>query len=406
MQQSSKSTKLSAFFCLYIAQSIPKSFFSTVIPVLMRQEDFSLTTIGLLQLIKLPWILKFLWSPYVDSKTSSLGSYKRWITYSEICYAVLIFTVALLDLKTDITLIAILIVASFAASATQDIATDALAVRSFSRKDKSLVNSMQSMGSFAGVLIGSGVLLLLFKQMGWNLILPALAIFVLLALLPLYRLKKGDLIESRKARPKARKKDLLLFFTQKRIWRQIGYLMLCYSGLTGTLSMLRPYMVDLGYGVEDIGFILGIVGTAFGFVFSFLGGFVVRRIGRYYSRVLFALLSVVATLYFSVIGYSGEPSLLALYIGIALLWGAYGMSTIVVYTTAMDYVRSGLEGTDFTLQTVLTHLSGMIIATLSGAIANWLGYSGLFIFEAFFAVITLLYAIFVFRIKRKQCKAN
>ena len=62
------SKKLLTFFCLYIAQTIPMSFFSTVIPVMMRQENFSLSTIGLLQLIKLPWILKFLWSPLVDRR--------------------------------------------------------------------------------------------------------------------------------------------------------------------------------------------------------------------------------------------------------------------------------------------------------------------------------------------------
>ncbi len=61
MIQKDKTYNLATFFCLYIAQTIPMSFFSTVIPVMMRQENFSLSAIGLLQLIKLPWILKFLW---------------------------------------------------------------------------------------------------------------------------------------------------------------------------------------------------------------------------------------------------------------------------------------------------------------------------------------------------------
>lgn len=404
--QREKAAKLTTFFSLYIAQSIPKSFFSTVIPVLMRQESFSLTAIGLLQLIKLPWILKFLWSPYVDSQCDSLKSYKRWITYSEICYAVLIFTVALLDLKTDIILIAVLVIASFAASATQDIATDALAVRSFNRKDKSLVNSMQSMGSFAGTMIGSGVLLLLFKEMGWNVILPYLALFVLVALIPLSFLKKRHLRESATPRPKAKGKDLLLFFKQKKIWKQIGYLLLAYSSLTGTLSMLRPYMVDLGYSIQEIGFMLGIVGTSFGFVFSMLGGIVVRKVGRYYSRVLFAALSIVTLTY--LVGISLiTPTTWMLYIAISLLWGVYGMSTIIVYTSAMDYVRCGLEGTDFTLQTVITHLSGIVIAFVSGVVANYMNYQGLFIFELFLAIVTLIYAIFVFRLPRRiHFKAN
>lgn len=137
MEQKNKIFNLGTFFCLYIAQTIPMSFFSTVIPVMMRQENFSLSAIGLLQLIKLPWILKFLWSPMVDRHARTTGDYKRWIFSSELIYAVLIFAVAFLDFKTDFYTIIALIIVSFVASATQDIATDALAVLSFSRKDKS-----------------------------------------------------------------------------------------------------------------------------------------------------------------------------------------------------------------------------------------------------------------------------
>ena len=90
MIQKDKTYNLATFFCLYIAQTIPMSFFSTVIPVMMRQEDFSLSAIGLLQLIKLPWILKFLWSPMVDRHAVTTGDYKRWIFSSELIYAGLI----------------------------------------------------------------------------------------------------------------------------------------------------------------------------------------------------------------------------------------------------------------------------------------------------------------------------
>ena len=40
MIQKDKTYNLATFFCLYIAQTIPMSFFSTVIPVMMRQENF------------------------------------------------------------------------------------------------------------------------------------------------------------------------------------------------------------------------------------------------------------------------------------------------------------------------------------------------------------------------------
>ena len=250
MIQKDKTYNLATFFCLYIAQTIPMSFFSTVIPVMMRQEDFSLSAIGLLQLIKLPWILKFLWSPMVDRHAVTTGDYKRWIFSSELIYAGLIFAVAFLDFHTDFYTIVALIIISFVASATQDIATDALAVLAFSRKDKSLANSMQSMGSFGGSMIGGGVLLLLFKQIGWNGLLPCVALFVIAALLPLF-FNKGIRIQPKEAHERAKKADVIYFFARRSIWKQIGFLFLYYSGLIGTLAMLKPWLVDLGYDMKE-----------------------------------------------------------------------------------------------------------------------------------------------------------
>ena len=402
-----KTFNLATFFCLYIAQTIPMSFFSTVIPVMMRQENFTLSAIGLLQLIKLPWIVKFLWSPIVDRHTATTGDYKRWIFSSELFYAILIFSVAMLDFKADFYTILTLIIISFVASATQDIATDALAVLSFSRKDKSMVNSMQSMGSFGGSMVGSGVLLLLFHQIGWNSLLPCLAVFVLVMLLPLF-FNKGIQITPKLPQQRAKKADVLYFFTQRGIWKQIGFLFLYYSGLIGTLAMVRPWLVDLGYSVQEIGMMSGVAGTFVGFISAFAGGMIIRKMGRWRARILFAVFVLMATLYFLGLSYT-QPTTPLLYGGIFLLWGSYGMATIVVYTTAMDCVRPGREGTDFTIQTVITHLSGMIMAILSGRIADMTGYHGLFFFETCIAVTSLVYILTVFRKDKNQvydAKAN
>lgn len=392
--------KLVTFFCLYIAQSIPMSFFSTVIPVMMRQENFSLASIGLLQLIKLPWILKFLWSPLVDRNCVTVSHYKRWIFSSELIYAVLIFSVAFLDFKENFTFILVLVIISFVASATQDIATDALAVLSFNRKDKSMVNSMQSMGSFAGAMLGGGALLLLFKQIGWNSLLPCLAIFVIIALAPLL-FNKEIAIKEKSPAQRAKRTDFYYFFTQKGIWKQIVFLFLYYSGLIGILAMLKPYMVDLGYNMQEIGIMSGVAGTSVAFVSSFAGGFILRRIGRYRSRILFSVCILLATLYFMCLSYC-TPTTLMLYIGIFLLWGSYGMATIVVYTTAMDCVREGREGTDFTIQTVITHLSGMCMAIVSGKIGDHAGYHGVFLFEVVLAATSLLFILLF--LKKEQTK--
>ncbi|WP_321518955.1 MFS transporter [uncultured Bacteroides sp.] len=393
---SSKQTnKLLTFFSLYIAQSVPMSLFSTLLPVLMRQDNFSLSTIGLLQLIKLPWILKVFWAPVVDKKTSDLGTYKRWIFSSEMVYAILILLVAFLDLKTNFITIFILIILSFMASATQDIATDALTALSFSRKEKSLGNSMQSMGSFAGALVGGGLLLLHYKLIGWTVLLISVSIFVMLALVPLMSYKDRRFTPKKGSTPICMK-DLLLFFSQKGAGRQLIFLILCYSGLIGILAMVKPYMVDLGYKTGDIGFMFGIFGSLCGCLFSYIGGYVIRSLGRFYSRIIFACAILATTLLFYFLSLT-TPGTIALYVAIFCLWASYGLSSVLVNTVAMDFLRDGREGTDFTLQTVITHLSGMIIAVCSGKIADCLGYSGLFLVETALAVTSLIYILVCFK---------
>ena len=396
-----KGGKLFTFFSLYIAQSIPMSFFSTVLPVIMRQQNFSLELIAMLQFLKLPWILKFLWSPAIDRTSTRLSHYKRWIFSSEIIYAFIILTVSFLDFQATPLLIIGLILCSFIASATQDIATDALAVISFNRKNKSLVNSMQSMGSFGGAMIGGGLLLLIYNRLGWETLLPFLALFTVISIIPLIFFKEKHIEEPihEKKIEKIHPNDLLGFFKQKGIWKQIVFLFLYYMGLIGILTMLKPMLVDYGYGMKEIGIMVGVIGSSIGCIASFGAGFIVRKIGRKTSRILFASMTLVTAIFFYSLVTFLPVNTATLHLGITLLWASYGMSTIVVYTTAMDCVRKGYEGTDFTIQTVITHLSSLVIAVLSGKLAGSFGYDALFQIEIVIATLSLVYIIIIFREK-------
>ena len=388
---------LCTFFCLYIAQAVPSSFLSTALQVLMRENNFSLTTIGLLQLVKLPWIIKFLWAPMVDRRCVTVSDYKRTIIVSELVYAALLLTIGFLHVSTDIYFIIFLVVLSLITSGTQDVATDALAVLTFKKSDKSMVNSMQSMGSFGGALLGGGVLLMALHRYGWQTVLPFLAIFVLIALLPLL-FNKHLTINEKPKETKAKKADFIWFFTQKGIWKQIVFLVIYYAGIFGTLSLLRSFLVDHGYNMKEIGLISGILGTGVAFFASWGAGFFVRKYGVFKARIAFACIILITTLYFFLM-LSDTITTLRVCIGVVLLWATYGMCTIVVYVSSMERVRPGREGTDFTIQTVITHLSGMMMAVVSGAIAQHYGYRLFFAIEIAIALASLVYILSVFKQK-------
>lgn len=387
------SQKFFVLFSLYIAQSIPMSFFSSIVPVIMRQENYSLESIGLIQLVKLPWIIKFLWAPLIDRTSISSKDFRRWIFGSEIFYALIIFSIGFLNLQLDFTLIIILIVIAFIASATQDIATDAYAVLLLKAEERGIGNSFQTGGSFIGTIFGSGVLLIIYHHFGWQALLSGLSILVLLALIPLYFFKKNGQItkvEDIKTSPK----DIFTFFKQKNIHRHILILLTFNSGLIGMLAMLKPYLVDSNFETDQIGLMAGIVGPSLGLLASLAAGFIIKKVQR--SKVMFMFLgfNIIAGAYYYALSLA-PGSIHSFYGGITVLWAAYGFSSVVIYTSAMDMVRPGREGTDFTIQIVLLHLSSLIITVLSGKIAGMFSYQGLYLLEISLSIVAMIILVLV-----------
>jgi MFS family permease len=394
--------KYPVLFSLYIAQAVPMSFFTTVVPVIMRQENYSLEAIGLLQMVKLPWVLKFLWAPLIDNNSRNLGQYKRWIFGSEFFYAAVILTIGFFSLQANFSLIMVLMVLAVIASATQDIATDAFAIHILRKRERGYGNSMQSAGGFAGSLIGGGALLVIYYYLGWFYLMLALAVFVVIALLPLGFYKKPchRIVDKNK---KVNLGDIGTFFKTPGMVRWALILFFYYSGLMGIMTMLKPYLVDLGYDVKQIGVMAGVVGTTTALVASIFAGYIVKKIGYRRSLMYFLWLNFLAGLYFFRLSLTPEPSTTGIYIGIIILWSAYGASMVAVYTAAMDMVRPGREGTDFTLQIVITHLSGLIIGAASGKFSDIYGYNIVFHAEVF---LTLIAVALLFFLKPAQLRKN
>jgi predicted MFS family arabinose efflux permease len=310
--------------------------------------------------------------------------------------------IGLLSLQTDFRLIVVLMVAAFIASATQDIATDKYAIRILKPSERSLGNSMQSAGSFVGTLFGTGVLLIAYHYFGWQLLLSLLAIFVIFAIAPMVLYRREDRSIDEEDMKRTSMADLFRFFRMPGIPPRMLMLVFYYSGLIGILAMIKPFMVDLGFSVREIGFISGILGSTVAALSAIGSGHIVRSAGRRRSLITYSVLILLVALYFFSIS-AGTPARWEIYLGIFLVWGTYGLSTVAIYTVSMDAVRKGCEGTDFTLQIVITHLSGIIVAIGSGKVGDALGYRGIFGLEALLAAVSMLIVIFTYsNIKRDE----
>ena len=129
-------------FSLYWAQGLPVGFMTHALPVILRAEGVSLSQIGGFGLLMLPWSMKVLWAPLVDRKGSlRYGHYRSWILpmqLASILSLILLSFLPIQALNQPIYLLALFVtlLSMNLFGATQDVATDGLAVHLFSVHDK------------------------------------------------------------------------------------------------------------------------------------------------------------------------------------------------------------------------------------------------------------------------------
>ena len=115
---------------LYFAEGFPFGLVADAVPVYLRLQGVSLTDIGLLGLVGLPWTLKFLWAPAVDL----WGRRRTWIWVCQVLMSVPLLTLAFLHTQESAWTIWAALVMLAVLSATQDIAIDAYTIELLDKK--------------------------------------------------------------------------------------------------------------------------------------------------------------------------------------------------------------------------------------------------------------------------------
>jgi MFS family permease len=366
-----------ALISLYMVQGLPHGFFGQAMPVMLREQGVDLRSIGLMSLVALPWALKFIWAPVLDRFTLIPGEYRRsWILAMNHTAVLVLAALSFLPLPWLIddgilTIVIVLILVNLL-TATQDIATDAMAVENLSIKERGIGNGIQVGGYRIGMVLAGGALLSFYSYIGWQAALLSVAGLMLIGSLPLYFWKP----RKHTAEPSTMWSQWQGFF---RLDGALIWLLLIgvykFGDAFGT-QMIRPYLSDLGLGLDQMGTLLGLGGFAAGLFGALLGGLLVSRMGRATALLGFLALEGLAIMAYALV--SVEVPL--------TYWGAVvfehiagGMATAGLFTVMMDRCREHNEGADYALQSCLVIITGMIAGALSGYSASQFGYDSHFV---------------------------
>ena len=367
--------KLGLLASLYLAQGLPFGFFTQALPVLLRERGLSLAVIGASGLLFLPWALKFLWAPLVDHT----GSRKTWIVSLQALTFAGALAMAFVELESSLYFVFAALLLFNLLAATQDVATDGLAVRLLSASERGLGNGIQVGAYRIGMIIGGGALLWVFALSGWSVMFMAMAAALFLTCIPAFFLPRAAVAMAAPERPGG---TALLVGWAERL-RTPGLpvfiaLICAYKfGDAMASSLVGPFMHDAGLTKQEIAVVKGTIGSVMGLAGAALGGFLAWRFGRRFALIVCGLLQTLSLLaYLACALDPGNKSLIYAASTAEHLLG--GMATVALFTLMMDASDPDHAGTDYTLLACAVVLGGGLAGVAAGFIGDAFGYAGAF----------------------------
>ncbi len=364
---------------LYFAQGLPFGFFIQALPVVLRQRGYSLEAVGLTALLALPWALKFLWAPWVDRYATR----QRWILAAQAGMTLLLLSLAAVG-RADPAL-SILLAGVFGTNllaATQDIATDGLAVRLLPEEDRGIANGIQVAAYRLGMILGGGAILAFFDVLGWSgafLLMAGLVALTGLAVLAWGKEQPQEPVDAESASVKA-------FLQRPGRGTLIVGLIVFKAGESSATAMLRPMLVDRGMTLADIGWLLGTIGFVAGLLGALVGGWSAGHWPRRRVLTVFAILQMLAAASYAAVVHGADT-----WVGpvIAVEHFISGLATVALFTTMMDRCDPHSASTDYTVQASAVVIATGTAAALAGFSASSLGYEAHFLASAGFAALAI-----------------
>ncbi len=374
---------------LYLAQGLPFGFFTQALPAMMRIRGISLEDIGLTSLLALPWALKFLWAPLVDRYGSRrIGRRRTWILPLQALSVATLLGLAVIDPSADLFWILAGVAVINLLAATQDIATDGLAVSILPPSARGLGNGIQVAGYRLGMILGGGVLLIVLDALGWSDVFVMMAATLAVASIPilLYR-------EQTSEPEQAREPGLWTAFTalvrRPGMWLWLIALGAYKSGEHFATGMLRPLLIDLGLTMGDVGWLTGTAGFIAGLVGALAGGLLVNVLGRARSVLVFGVMQAIAVTLYALTS-TAPVDLTELYTVCIVEHFVSGMATVSLFTMMMDQCDPKTGGTDYTIQASVVVLASGAASAVSGYSAASLGYTWHFCIAGIVCLVTLV----------------
>ncbi|GAA3941365.1 MFS transporter [Litoribacillus peritrichatus] len=393
---------------LYFSQGFPSGLLAHGMPAIMREYGSSLTSIGMLKLLALPWLFKFLWAPLLDKyHFSRLGPHRSWIMVMQTGAVLTLFGLSWFDpawlFAEGLILLFILLFLVNLFSSTQDVATDGLAVTLLPERLRGLGNSIQVCGYKVGLMLGGSGLLVLINDIGWSLSIQLVALTLMIMLLPTLRFNEIATFKAldQNSEKTASATDQPLggynfwqFFKTPNIMRWVGVLVTFKVIDSFSSTLVKPMLIDFQLSLAEVGeitFIASLIGLAG----ALLAGALYSRLNSWWLLMGFTVLQMFAVAAYAILPglhQTGDSSFMTwVYVIVGVDQAIDTMATVVLFAVMMGHCRKQHEGGDYTVQACLQVFAAGLVGVLAGVMGDWIqDYQVMFMVSGLSGVLAIL----------------
>ncbi|MDK7741726.1 MFS transporter [Helcobacillus massiliensis] len=373
---------------LYVTQYLGVGFIYVGLTAILRREGVSLESLAAVSLAGAMWALKPLWAPLVDRfGRTKTGHYRTWLLMLQPLLALAsLALVAIPEPAQHLGVLGALIALYTFISATQDIAADGLTARAVNDATRPLANGIANAAQWVGNILGGGVIVLIFDAFGWG---PAMIALAALCLIPLpltlrHRERLPDAPEPRLGPAYA---SLVRVFRQPggRMWG-LAVMPLFLAGTTAAYGLLSPALTDAGWGLDRLGWVLGMFLAIPAAAASLIVGPCVRRFGVSCCLLTAGLVDAFAVIALLPLASGWAPVLLTVVV-LSVFVAAMAAASTIVYTVNMSLARPGSEATDFTVLAAVAMTASYVLGAALMHAAGTVGYAPVFLVSAALAFL-------------------
>ena len=301
------SPKMLAILLLAAASGFPNQITESALQAWLKDTGVSLTTIGVMSYVGLPYLLKFLWAPLIDRYPLPwLGRRRGWMLAMQVALAATIALLAVQNPGVSLGPIAAIAVAIVFCSATQDIAIDAYRADVSLSSERGVAAAATNLGYRSASWIALAVCLVVADRFGWRLAFLVLAVSMLLFGVATVRAPPTHNTYRPRSLAESVVEPLRELLGTPSALTLLAVVLLFKVGDAFANKLFTPFMMDVGFSKTEIGVIVKALFTASSLGGSVLGGILMVRLGLVRSMLGFGVLQAASNLLYCALAVSGR----------------------------------------------------------------------------------------------------